>query len=159
MITRAVAAMMLVVAVAVRLGLERPAARRLEAARADLAEAHARNERLQARLMELDHRAALRAAAVGAAEGPGAASALRRSLLKATSGLAVSGVRVSVSGAEPPYAARGRLVAEGRFRDVLSLLQRLGAAGSGLALERATLARTPSGSRLEASGFTLRSEP
>jgi hypothetical protein len=134
-----------------------PSARReRDAARQQYAAAREERERLRVRLADLGRRTFEEDRAT-AADGVSAARALRLAVLRATEGLAVSGVEVSVSVASgSAIAARGRFVAQGQFTEVLRLARRLADSSSGLLLGRVSLAEARGAVRIEADTFILR---
>lgn len=137
-----------------------PAARREgDAARQQHAQAREERERLRVRLADLSRRTTQDEGAT-AADGVTAARALRLAFLRATDGLAVSGVEVRVSPVpRGAIAARGLLAAEGRFTDVLRLARRLADPSSGLLLDRVNLVEARSDVRLVAEAFILKEAP
>lgn len=155
---RALALVLVVVALLVWVAGARPAARELAAAQPEFAHAREERERLRQRTAVLEHRVAARArlalAAGGAGEDP--VRTLRRVVVDALSKTPFSGVQLEVSAGRGPAAARLRLSGLGSFRDTLRLLDRLGAAASGLALEHVQLtAAPPAAVRADIDGFTL----
>jgi hypothetical protein len=82
---------------------------------------------------------------------------LRRAILAALDGAPVSGVRLGVRPARPPLAASARLVAEGRFDDLVRLVSRLTEEGA-LAPERIRFVAGPP-LRAEIEGFRLERAP
>ena len=92
-----------------------------------------------------------------ATDGVSAARALRLAVLRATEGLAVSGVEVSVSVApRGAVAARGRFAAQGHFTEVLRLARRLADSSSGLLLGGVSFTEARGAVRIEAETFILR---
>ena len=133
-----------------------PARREQNAALADYARARAERQSLRVRLAQFDRRMSEDQGAT-AVDGSAAVRALRKAALEATEGLRLSGITVSASAnATGTVAARGRLVAEGRFVDALRLARRLAAPSSGLLLEQITLGQARDAVRLEATAFILR---
>lgn len=137
-----------------------PRARReREAAREQHSEAREERERLRVRLADLGRRTTGEEGAT-AADGLTAARALRLAFLRATDGLGVTGVEVSVSPvARGSTAASGRFAAEGSFADVLRLARRLARPSSGLLLDRVSLGEARSDVRLEVQAFILKEAP
>jgi hypothetical protein len=132
------------------------ARRERDAARQQYAAARAERERLRVRLAALGRRTFEDERAT-AADGASAARALRLAALRATDGLAVSGIEVNVSVApSSAIAARGRFAAQGPFTDVLRLARRLADPSSGLLLERVSLGTARGSIRIEADTFILR---
>jgi hypothetical protein len=80
---------------------------------------------------------------------------LRRALLESLRDQPVSGVRLAVSAARPPLAAQARVEATGSFDDVVRLTGRLVRPGAGLVLARVTMAATPGGLDLLVEGASL----
>jgi hypothetical protein len=134
-----------------------PTARReRDEAREQFAEAREERERLRVRLADLGRRTSEENRAT-AADGVSAARALRLAVLRATEGLAVSQVEVSVSAASRgPVAARGRFAAQGHFTEVLRLARRLADSSSGLLLGRVSLGEARGAVRIEAETFILK---
>ncbi len=137
-----------------------PAAQReRDAARQHYAAAREERERLRVRLADLGRRTSEGERAT-AADGVSAARALRLAVLRATDGLAVSGVEVGVSvTSQGAIAARGRFAAEGQFTEVLRLARRLADSSSGLLLGRVSLGAARGAVRIEADTFILREGP
>ncbi len=146
-------------AAAFHLGLTLPARHARDEARAAFARKREERERLRADVTRLERRAT--GPRASAPDGDAAAArALRRSLLAATSGLAIGGVEIaSHPERRGTTAARGRLVGTGRQADVLRMAGRLAEAGSGVLLERLDLTLRPDGIRMEADAISLRAEP
>lgn len=137
------------------LGVTRPARAERDAARAEFSVLRVEREALRARAADL----ARRAAAVAAPDGAAAAvTALRASLLRATEGLPVTGVRLAAeAGARGAVAARGRLTAEGDQEDLLRLADRLAEASSGVLIDSLEIVEAAGGVlRLEVAGYTER---
>jgi hypothetical protein len=134
-----------------------PAARReRDAARQEYAAAREERERLRVRLADLGRRTYEEDRAT-AADGVSAARALRHAIIRATDGLAVSGVEISVSVTpRSAIAARGHFAAEGHFTEVLRLARRLADSSSGLLLGRVNLGAARGALRIEADTFILR---
>ncbi|MGD8897855.1 MAG: hypothetical protein PVJ73_17640 [Acidobacteriota bacterium] len=149
--------LLLVAGAAVVLTTLVPAARReRETARQEYAAAREERERLRARLADLGRRTYEEDRAT-AADGVSAARALRHAVIRATDGLAVSGVEISVSVTpRSAVAARGHFAAEGRFTEVLRLARRLADSSSGLLLGRVSLGAARGAVRIEADTFILR---
>jgi hypothetical protein len=154
---RVAAAVLLATALGVHLGVALPARRQRDEARDAFARGREERERLRAQAARLERRAAAGRAPAGDAA---AARALRLSLLRATEGLPLGGVRISAEAVRGPVAARGRLAAEGRQADVLRAAGRLADPSSGVLLGRVGLVETPGGEvRLEVEAFSTRGEP
>jgi hypothetical protein len=149
--------LLLVASAAVIVAALVPAARReRDAARQQYAAAREERERLRVRLADLGRRTSEEERAT-AADGVSAARALRLAVLRATDGLAVSGVEVSVSVTpRSAIAARGRFAAEGQFTEVLRLARKLADSSSGLLLGRVSLSEARGAVRIEADTFILR---
>lgn len=160
MIRRATGALLLLAAAGLWLAVGVPARRARDLARAEYARAREERERVRAQAAALERRGtAGRTPEAGAA----AARAMRASLLRATQGLRVGAVRIAVSAGQGRVAARGRLGAQGRMADVLSLVERLVGPASGVLVERVELgsSRAEEGSvlRLDLDAIGLRSSP
>jgi hypothetical protein len=112
-----------------------------------------------ARLERRDAAHARAATALPAATPADTVRAVRRVVVQTLQEAHVSGVRLAVSPARGPYAARVRLSAEGPFAQVVSLAGLLARPERGLVLERVRLA--PRGQRvsLELEGVTLGASP
>ena len=152
---RVAAALVVVGALGLHLGVTRPARRERDQAREEFARAREQRERLRVQAVRLERRAAAGRAPAGEAA---AARALRLSLLRAIDGLPVGGVRVA---AEPGHgaavAARGTLVAEGCQADLLRAASRLADPSSGVRVERVSLATARGGDvRLEVEAYSVR---
>jgi len=156
MTRRALALVLLALAAVVFVALVLPARRDRSTAQEEYALARAERQRLRVRLANLARRTSEDQGAA-AADGAAAVRALRRATLQATDGLPVSGVSVSTSvNPRGAIAARGQVVAEGRFVDALRLTRRLAAPSSGLLLQRVSLGEAGGAVRVEASAFILR---
>ena len=147
---------LLLVAAVIYLGITLPARRARDEARAAFAHEREERERLRADVARLERRATR--ARASAPDGEAAAArALRRSLLAASSGLAIGGVEIA---SHPErgggIAARGRLVGTGRQADVLRMAGRLAEGDSGVLLERLELTLRPEGIRMEADAISVR---
>ena len=163
MTLRGLSVAVLLAALAVHLGLARPAWRELEAL---TGKANALGDEKQAllhRVAALDRGDVLTARATHMEVPPGVGdddvARLRRSLLESLRGQAVSGVRLAVAPAAAPLAAEGRLQAEGTFAAVVGLSGQLVRPGAGFVLKRVRIAPTPRGSlALEVEGVSVRQE-
>jgi hypothetical protein len=150
------AAVLLLAAVGVHLGVAVPARRARDEAREAFARAREEREKTRSQVSRLERRAS---ATVRAPSGAAAASrALRLSLLQATRGLALDAVRIGAeAGERRGAAARGRLAAEGRQADLLRAVGRLADPSSGVVLDRMTLAAAREGAvRLEVEAYSVR---
>jgi hypothetical protein len=87
--------------------------------------------------------------------GDGSVTGLRRLLLQAVAGAPVSGVRLSVSTAPPPLAARTRFAALGSFADLVGLSERLIGPGTAVVPERLRWSRTGTELAFELDGVVL----
>jgi hypothetical protein len=152
---RGAAALRVVAAPGLHVGVTRPARRQRDEAREEFARAREQRERLRAETARLERRAAAGRAPAGEAA---AARALRLSLLRAIEGLPLGGVRVGAeSGKGSAVAARGSLVAEGRQADLLRAAGRLADPSSGVRLERVSLVGAQGGAvRLEVEAYSVR---
>jgi len=152
---RLAAALMLLAAVGLHVGLAAPARRQRDEAREEFARLREERERLRAQAARLRRPAVSVGAPSGDAE---AVRALRQSFLGALEGLPVRTVRISAgAGRRGVVAARGRLAAEGRQTDLLRAAGRLAEASSGVLLESVRLARAPGDDlRLEIEAFSMR---
>jgi hypothetical protein len=149
------AALLLLAALGLHLGLAVPARRQRDEARDEFARSREERERVRAQSARLERRAAAGRAPAGDAE---AARALRLSLLRAAEGLPLTAVRiVAEAGHRGGVAARGRLAAEGRQADLLRAAGRLAEPSSGVLLEHVALVQVPRGElRLEVEAFTTK---
>jgi hypothetical protein len=152
---RLAAALMLLAALGLHLGVAAPARRQRDEAREEFARLREERERLRVQSARLQRRTASARAPSGDAE---ALRALRLSFLGAVEGLPVQAVRISAeAGRHGVVAARGRLAADGRQVDLLRAAGRLAEASSGVLLENVRFARAPGGDlRLELEAFSLR---
>jgi len=150
------AILLLGAAVAVHLSLVPPAQRQRQAAEGELSRLREARQRLRVRVASVEHRR-LGESDAKAASGAAAVRALRQAALRATEGVALSGVEIAAraSGAGP-VAAEGRLKLEGRLADALRVARRLAAPSSGLLLESVSVAAVRDEVRLEARTFILR---
>jgi hypothetical protein len=152
---RLVAALLVVAALGLHLGVAVPARRERDEAWQEFARARQERERLRVQAARLERRATAGRAPAGDAA---AARALRLSLLRAVEGLPLRGVRIGAeAGPRGAVAARGRLAAEGRQADLLRATGRLAEASSGVLLERVAFRQTQGGAlRLEVEAFSVR---
>ena len=150
------AAVILVAALGLHLGVTLPARRQRDEARDEFARGREERERLRAQATRLERRATAGRAPAGDAA---AARALRLSLLRATEGLSLGAVHIGAEAGRGGVAARGRLVAEGRQADVLRAAGRLADPSSGVLLERVALLETRGGEvRIEVEAFSTRGD-
>jgi hypothetical protein len=152
---RLAAALLLVAAVGLHLGVTVPTRRQRDESRREFAGAREERERLRSRLSHLEKRAAAGRTPSGDAA---AAGALRRLLLRSTERLPLGAVQIGVeAGRRGAVAARGRLSAEGAQADLLRAAERLADPSSGVLLEHvALLPARDGGLRLEVEAFSLR---
>jgi hypothetical protein len=152
------AALLLVVAAAIEVGVARPAVRERDLARQQYAHEREERERLRVRVTDLERRAAARDGN-SVSDSSAAARALRAALLGGTAGIAVQAVQIASSSAQAAggVAARGHLAATGRLSDVLQVADRLVRPGSGVLLERVQIVETGKAGevRIEVDGFSL----
>ena len=155
MTRRLAAALILLAALGLHLGLAAPARRQRDEAREEFARLREEREGLRAQAARLQRRAASVRAPSGDAE---AVRALRLSFLGAVEGLPLRLVRINAeAGRHGVVAARGRLAAEGRQADLLRAAGRLAEASSGALLENVRLAPAPGDDlRLEIEAFSVR---
>ena len=99
---------------------------------------------IRTRLARLERRDAAHArasTALSASSTPGEiVRAVRRSMVRSLQGADVSGVRLGVQAARPPYTARVRLSAVGAFDAVVALAGSVSRPESGVVLERVRFA-------------------
>ena len=152
---RLAAALLLLTALGLHLGVAVPARRERDEAWREFARARQERERLRVQTARLERRAAAGRAPAGDAA---AARALRLSLLRAIEGLPLRAVQIGAeAGHRGAVAARGRLAAEGRQADLLRATGRLAEGASGVLLERVVLVQVPGGAvRLEVEAFSVR---
>jgi hypothetical protein len=155
---RVAAAVLLLCALFLWLGVTGPARRDAVEAQRQFAQGREERERLRLRTAEAERRMAyvdrLAAASPGGAQDP--VGGLRRTALVALSGTALSGTQIEVTPGRAPMAARARLDARGSFREALRLCERLSGPESGVALERVQLTSAAGSElRVDLDGFTL----
>jgi len=152
---RLAAALMLVAALGLHLGVAAPARRQRDEAREEFARLREEREGLRVQSARLQRRTAAARAPSGDAE---AVRALRLSFLGAVEGLPVKAVRISAeAGRHGVVAARGRLAADGRQVDLLRAAGRLAEASSGVQLGNVRFTQAPGNDlRLEIEAFSLR---
>jgi hypothetical protein len=153
---RLAAALLLLAALGIHLGLGAPARRQRDEAREEFARQREVREGLRAQAARRQRPAASVRAPRGDAE---AARALRLSFLGAVEGLPLRAVRVNVEpGRHGLVAARGRVSAEGEQADLLRAAGKLAEASSGVLLDNVRFADAPGGDlRLEIEAFSLKS--
>jgi len=152
---RLAAALLLLAALGLHIGVTLPLRRERDESRRAFAEAREERERLRFRLSRVEGRAAAGRAPAGDAA---AARALRLSLLRAADRLPLEAVQIAVEpGRRGAVAAHGRLSAEGGQADLLRAAGRLADPSSGALLERVSFLPLPGqGLRLEAEVLSLR---
>jgi hypothetical protein len=155
---RAIFFALLLAAGAVYGGVALPARRGLAQAEAELLRVKAERQPLQDRLLDRERRRATgelwsKAASPG---GEAPVTALRRTLLREVEATAVKDVRLNVSPAGAPLAARARLSAQGSFRDLVTLAQTIAGPRTGLVPDRVRLVLSGALLSLEIDGATLR---
>lgn len=160
MTRRLAAAVLVLLAAWLWLGVAAPARRERDAAREEFARLRSQRERVRSRVAELERRAAVgRTPESGAA----AARALRRALLQCTEGAPVGAVHIAAGPAgRGRVVATGRLSVEGPLDAVLGVADRLADARSGVLVQRAVLVATRPGGlevRLDVEGVSVRSGP
>lgn len=155
MTRRVVAALLLLAALGLHLGVASPARRQRDAARAEFARLRKERERVRVEVARLHRQAASARAPRGDAE---AARALRRSLLEAVDSLPLRAVRISAEAGRPGVvAARGSVTAEGGQADLLRAAGKLAEPSSGVVLASVRLAyATGDDLRLEVEAYSLR---
>jgi len=153
---RLAAAVLLLVAAGLHVGVTLPARRQRDEARDEFARGREERERLRAQAARLDQRAPVGQAPEGDAA---AARALRQALLRATEGLDLQAVQISATpGRRRTAAARGWLVAEGRQADLLRAAGRLAEPSSGVLLERVALTEVQGAIALRVEAYSLRAD-
>ncbi len=139
---RVLAAALLLAAAGLWLAITLPALRERDAAYAEFAQARQQREQLRSQLAASEaRRAAFRSPEAGAA----AVRAVRASLLRASSGLAVADVQIATSGGGGRPGASGQLSAEGRMAEVVTLADRLARRDSGVRVEHVHFAASGGG--------------
>lgn len=142
---RSLAALLALAAAATWVACVLPARQARDRARADFARARQERERLRLEIAALERGTGRERQPADAAE---AARSLRRSFLRATAGLPLSGVSLSASragGASRGAVTRGTLTAEGRLPDLLRVSARLLEPALGVRIRRVTLFVAPGG--------------
>jgi hypothetical protein len=135
-----------------------PMRRQAAAAAEDYRRARDEARDMRGRLARLERRDAahLRAAAALAGATPaGTVRTVRRSVVQTLQNAKVSGVRLGVTAARPPYAARVHLSAVGPFPEVIALAGLIARPETGIVLERVRLAPRADGVTLDLDGVTL----
>jgi hypothetical protein len=135
-----------------------PMRRQAQAAADDYRRARDEARDMRARLARLERRDAahLRAASALAGATPaGTVRTVRRSVVQTLQNARVSGVRLGVTSARPPYAARVRLSAVGSFPEVVALAGLVARPETGVVLERIRLTPRADGVALDLDGVTL----
>ena len=137
-------------------GVAVPARRAAAQAEAELLRVQTAMEPLRRRVAESEPRRAAEDAWRQARQrSDGSVTGLRRLLLEAVAGAPVSGVRLSVSAAASPLAARTRFAALGSFTDLVGVSERLIGPGTAVVPERLRWSRTGSDLTLELDGVVL----
>lgn len=162
MTARAAGAVLLFAAGLGYAGLVVPARRELAAAREAFARASEERERIRRRLADLERRVQVRARVIDARAEPGrgeSAGRLRRTVLQVVDASRVSGVRLTVSPGRAPVVGKVKLVAEGRFADLVPLAGRLISGPPGLVVERLRLSPKDGRVVAELDAFRLEGPP
>jgi hypothetical protein len=157
-IARWIAAALVAVAVVLYAAVAVPMRRQAQAAADDYRRARDEARDMRARLARLERRDAahLRAASALAGTTPaGTVRTVRRSVVQTLLSARVSGVRLGVTAARAPFAARVRLSASGSFPEVVSLAGLVARPETGVVLERIRFAPRGDGVTLELDGVTL----
>jgi len=155
---RILAAALLALAVALYAAAAVPMQRQAAAAADEYRRARDDARDMRARLARLERRDAAhaRAARAVAADTPGAAvRAVRRSVVQTLQQARVSGVRLGVVAARPPYSTRVHLSATASFTDAVALTGLLARPETGLVLDRVQLSPRGDAVALEVDGVTL----
>ena len=158
MIARWIAAALVAVGVVIYAAVALPMRRQAQAAADDYRRARDEARDMRARLARLERRDAahLRAASALAGTTPaGTVRTVRRSVVQTLQNARVSGVRLGVTAARAPYAARVHLAASGSFPEVVSLAGLVARPETGVVLERIRFAPRGDGVALELDGVTL----
>jgi hypothetical protein len=162
MIARWIAAALLVAGVVLYAAVAVPTQRQAAEAADEYRRARDEARDIRTRLARLERRDAAheRAAAAMAATTPGGTvRAVRRSVVQTLQDAGVSGVRLSVVPARPPFAARVRLSATGPYPEVIGFAGRLARPETGVVLERVRLSPRGGALALEIDGVTLGPSP
>lgn len=139
------------VGAALYLGVALPAASRLSAAREELADLERQRAARTAGLARQQRRQeALRR--VGRSPEAASLMGIRREIVASVDRSRLNEVTVDVKPGRAPAAAVVRVQARGTFAELMSLVQRLAAPGSGLVLDRVRLVHFPSSIALELEG-------
>ena len=155
---RILAAALLVLAVALYAAVAVPMQRQAAGAADEYRRARDDARDIRTRLARLERRDAAhaRASHAVAADTPGAAvRAVRRSVVQTLQGARVSGVRLGVVAARPPYTTRVHLTAVADFNDAVTLTGLLAGPETGVVLDRVQLTPRGDGVSLELEGVTL----
>jgi len=158
MIARWIAAALVAVGVVLYAAVAVPMRRQAQAAADDYRRARDEARDMRARLARLERRDAahLRAASALAGATPaGTVRTVRRSVVQTLQGARVSGVRLGVSAARAPFAARVHLSAFGSFPEVVTLAGLVARPETGVVLERIRFAPRGDGVALDLDGVTL----
>ena len=158
MIARWIAAALVTVGVVLYAAVAVPMRRQAQAAADDYRRARDDARDMRGRLARLERRDAahLRAASALAGTTPaGTVRTVRRSVVQTLQNARVSGVRLGVTAARAPFAARVHLSASGSFPEVVSLAGLVARPETGVVLERIRLAPRGDGVALELDGVTL----
>jgi hypothetical protein len=135
-----------------------PMRRQAQAAADDYRRARDEARDMRARLARLERRDAahLRAASALAGATPaGTVRTVRRSVVQTLLSARVSGVRLGVTAARPPFAARVHLTAVGSFPEVVALAGQVARPETGVVLERVRFGPRADGVTLDLEGVTL----
>ena len=158
MIARWIAGVLVALGIVLYAAVAVPMRRQAQAAADDYRRARDEARDMRARLARLERRDAahLRAASALAGATPaGTVRTVRRSVVQTLLSARVSGVRLGVTAARPPFAARVRLSAFGSFPEVVALAGLVARPETGVVLERVRFGPRGDGVTLELDGVTL----
>jgi hypothetical protein len=158
MIARGIAAALVAGAIVLYSAVALPMRRQAAAAADDYRRARDDARDMRARLARLERRDAahLRAAtALAGATPAGTVQKVRRSVVQTLQSARVSSVRLGVTAARAPYAARVHLSAVGPFPEVVALAGLIARPETGVVLERVRLGPRADGVMLDLEGVTL----
>jgi hypothetical protein len=158
MIARWIAAVLVAVGIVLYAAVAVPMRRQAEAAADDYRRARDEARDMRARLARLERRDAAHlrvASALAGATPAGTVRTVRRSVVQTLQNARVSGVRLGVTAARAPYAARVHLSAVGSFPEVVALAGLVARPDTGVVLERVRLGPRGDGVTLDLDGVTL----
>jgi hypothetical protein len=158
---RWIAAVLLLAAAGLYVGVARPAQKLAGQAADEYRRARDERREIRSRLTQLERRDAARRRAARVLEAPSASGEeavrrVRRSVVHALAGVSVGGTRLSVQPGRAPVGARVHLSTEGPFEEILRLCASLARPEAGLILDRVSMHPTAGGATaldVDALGF------